>query len=173
MDKEACRCSLVGTSYSPCCPLWRARCMRRVEETLTAREWIAARTWTDPRWGERIAGLTFLAYGAVYFDCCLNVDVDHLALICTPRTMPPIERAPRDSAREMLNRNQLSSRGLPSASSASCLECCQHVYQTVSHRPLLTVVALRDPILYSSALCQIRYLRPVFVWIGTGAERTA
>lgn len=37
----------------------------------------------------------------------------------------------------------------------------------------LTVVALSDPVLYSSTLSQVRYLGPVFVWVGAGAEGTA
>ena len=37
----------------------------------------------------------------------------------------------------------------------------------------LTIVALSDSILYAASLCKIRYLGPVFVGVGTGAEGAA
>lgn len=36
-----------------------------------------------------------------------------------------------------------------------------------------TVVALRNPVLYPPAFCEVRDLRPVLIWICAGAEGTA
>ena len=42
-----------------------------------------------------------------------------------------------------------------------------------ANQALLTVITLSDSVLNSSAFCQIRYLGPVLIWIGTGTECAA
>ena len=73
--------------------------------------------------------------------------------------------------------NLLFVRGLRGVSLSSCLFTYQHQslsWTTVERkRAIPTIIALSNPVLYPSTLSQVRYLGPIFIWVGTGAEGTA
>jgi len=85
-------------------------------------------------------------------------------------------RALRAVVRETLSSKPLSSPGLPTASSVSCLVRGQHdvpVKAACHGMESLTIVALSNPVLYPPSLSEVGNLGPVFVWIRTGAEGAA
>lgn len=85
----------------------------------------------------------------------------------------PSAQAREASVLAMRSSKQPSSRGLRVASLTSCLYLVSCLCSFVSRLPVLTVVPLRDSVLYPPPLCQIRNLCPVFIGICASTEGAA
>lgn len=82
----------------------------------------------------------------------------------------PSARAREASVLAMRSSKQPSSRDLRVASLTSCLYLVSCFCSVVFRLAVLTVVPLRDPVLYPSPFCKVRNLCPVFIGICTSTE---